>query len=121
MNLKTIAFATGEAGDCYYHEWPVQAPQRPKAWLHIMHGMAEHSARYAELAAYLNQQGYHVTADDHRGHGKTAEANNNLYHFADNDDRRRLDFLCGDIFDLELELPRVFIIFGDAYLPALCR
>jgi len=50
-----------------------------------MHGMAEHSARYADLATYLNQQGFHVTADDHRGHGKTAEANNNLYHFADSD------------------------------------
>jgi alpha-beta hydrolase superfamily lysophospholipase len=85
MNLKTIAFAAGEPGDCYYHEWPVHAPHKAKAWLHIMHGMSEHSARYADLAAYLNQQGYHVTADDHRGHGKTAEANNNLYHFADKD------------------------------------
>jgi alpha-beta hydrolase superfamily lysophospholipase len=83
MNLKTIAFGSGESGDCYYHEWPVEAPQEPRAWLHIMHGMAEHSGRYADLAAYLNQQGFHVTADDHRGHGKTAEANNNLYHFAD--------------------------------------
>mgnify|MGYP000002755304 FL=1 len=84
-NLKTIAFNSGEPGDCYYHEWPVQDPQTPRAWVHIMHGMAEHSARYAELAAYLNQQGFHVTADDHRGHGKTAEANGNLYHFADSD------------------------------------
>ena len=83
MNLKTIAFGSGESGDCYYHEWPVEAAQEPRAWLHIMHGMAEHSGRYADLAAYLNQQGFHVTADDHRGHGKTAEANNNLYHFAD--------------------------------------
>ena len=66
MNLKSIAFASGEPGDCYYHEWPVQAPQQAKAWVHIMHGMAEHSARYADLAAYLNQQGFQVTADDHR-------------------------------------------------------
>ncbi|MDB9970074.1 lysophospholipase [Porticoccaceae bacterium] len=85
MNLKTIAFNTGQPGDCYYHEWSVQAPQQPRAWVHIIHGMAEHSARYADLATYLNQQGFHVTADDHRGHGKTAEANNNLYHFADSD------------------------------------
>ena len=85
MNLKTIPFTNGKPGDCYYHEWLVQAPQQPKAWVHIMHGMAEHSARYAELAVYLNQQGFQVTADDHRGHGKTAEANGNLYHFADND------------------------------------
>ena len=85
MSLKTITFSAGEPGDCYYHEWPLDEPQQAKGWVHIMHGMAEHSARYAGLAAYLNQQGFHVTADDHRGHGKTAEANSNLYHFADND------------------------------------
>ena len=80
-----IAFAAGEPGDYYFHEWPLDKPQQAKGWVHIMHGMAEHSARYAGLAAYLNQQGYQVTADDHRGHGKTAEANGNLYHFADSD------------------------------------
>jgi len=85
MSLKMIAFAAGEPGDYYFHEWPLDKPQQAKGWVHIMHGMAEHSARYAGLAAYLNQQGYQVTADDHRGHGKTAEANGNLYHFADSD------------------------------------
>ena len=85
MSLKTITFSAGEPGDCYYHEWPLDEPQQAKGWVHIMHGMSEHSARYAGLATYLNQQGFHVTADDHRGHGKTAEANSNLYHFADND------------------------------------
>lgn len=85
MSLNSIAFTTGDPGTYYYHQWPTQAADQPaKAWVHIMHGMAEHSARYQLLAEFLNQQGYMVTADDHRGHGKTGDANGNLYHLADN-------------------------------------
>ena len=41
----------------------------PKAVVHICHGLAEHSARYARFAAALNGAGYHAYAHDHRGHG----------------------------------------------------
>ncbi|MFA5450156.1 MAG: alpha/beta hydrolase [Clostridia bacterium] len=34
----------------------------------ISHGMAEHSERYADFAAFLNENGYVVLADDHRAH-----------------------------------------------------
>ena len=85
MSLHSIAFNSGDPGDYFYHQWPVQPGQKPKAWIHIMHGMAEYSARYQQLAEYLNQHGYLVSADDHRGHGATGEANNNLFHLADND------------------------------------
>ena len=50
--------------------WPVE---NPKATVHINHGMAEHSARYAQFAEYLNSFGYSVYAQDHRGHGYTKE------------------------------------------------
>ncbi|MBV2143956.1 alpha/beta hydrolase [Falsochrobactrum sp. TDYN1] len=40
-----------------------------KAVIHICHGLAEHSARYARFALALNRAGYHVYAQDHRGHG----------------------------------------------------
>jgi len=36
------------------------------------HGAAEHALRYERLARILNQHGYIVYADDHRGHGTTA-------------------------------------------------
>ncbi len=47
-------------------------PEQPKGIIHIAHGMAEHAGRYLELMQALKQQGYAVTANDHRGHGKTA-------------------------------------------------
>lgn len=43
----------------------------PVGVVQISHGMAEHTGRYEEFAAYLNGLGYVVYADDHRGHGQT--------------------------------------------------
>ena len=37
----------------------------------ISHGLAEHSARYADFAARMASEGFHVHAHDHRGHGLT--------------------------------------------------
>jgi len=39
---------------------------------HVVHGMAEHSGRYARLAEALTTSGYVVYTPDHRGNGKTA-------------------------------------------------
>ncbi len=35
--------------------------------------MGEHAARYDWTAQKLNEAGYQVTANDHRGHGQTAD------------------------------------------------
>jgi alpha-beta hydrolase superfamily lysophospholipase len=54
----------------------------PRAVVQIAHGLAEHSARYARLAAALNSAGYAAYANDHRGHGPKAKPAD-LGHFAD--------------------------------------
>jgi alpha-beta hydrolase superfamily lysophospholipase len=54
----------------YLRRWKTQ--KTPKAVLHIIHGMAEHSKRYARLAARLCEEGIEVWAADQRGHGETA-------------------------------------------------
>ena len=46
--------------------------RKPKAIIHINHGLAEHAARYARFAEALNKAGFHVIAQDHRGHGATS-------------------------------------------------
>jgi alpha-beta hydrolase superfamily lysophospholipase len=51
-----------------FYEWPVA---EPKAVIQIAHGLGEHARRYDQMAANLNQAGFSVYADDHRGHGQT--------------------------------------------------
>ena len=46
---------------------------KPVGTLHINHGMAEQSLRYDDFARYMNEQGFIVYAQDHRGHGLTKE------------------------------------------------
>lgn len=47
------------------------AEGRARGIVLILHGLAEHSARYARLARELSALGFHVHAHDHRGHGGT--------------------------------------------------
>lgn len=37
----------------------------------LLHGVGEHAGRYVALIAALTEAGFHVYADDHRGHGRT--------------------------------------------------
>ena len=46
---------------------------KPEYIVQIIHGMAEHVERYAAFAEFLTAQGCVVVAEDHLGHGKTAE------------------------------------------------
>jgi alpha-beta hydrolase superfamily lysophospholipase len=50
----------------------------PVAIAQITHGMGEHALRYAPLAAALNELGYVVYAQDHRGHGRSATSPEDL-------------------------------------------
>lgn len=60
----------------YIHIW--DNVSNPIGVVQIIHGMAEHAARYDDFAKYLNSKGFVVFADDHRGHGKTAGSVDNL-------------------------------------------
>jgi len=60
--------------DCYgqpicLYKWLPE--NKPKAIVQLVHGMAEHAARYSPLAEYLVGCGIAVFANDHRGHGYT--------------------------------------------------
>jgi acylglycerol lipase len=50
----------------------VQNPvERPKAVILIVHGICEHSGRYALTASRMNEWGYSVYRFDNRGHGRS--------------------------------------------------
>ncbi len=51
-----------------YFEY-VTADVNPKGVFIISHGMAEHMGRYKWIISKLNNDGYHVLARDHKGHG----------------------------------------------------
>ena len=42
---------------------------QPKAVVQLIHGIAEHIARYDDFAKFLTAHGYVVAADDHMGRG----------------------------------------------------
>ena len=71
---------TTDAVAVFTRRWPVT---NARAVVQIAHGMGEHSARYARLAAALNAAGYTVYAADHRGHGRTARDERQLGDFGD--------------------------------------
>ncbi|MHC5252171.1 lysophospholipase [Listeria kieliensis] len=76
VNEQKLATEDGE--EIFIREW--SEVEAPIGIVQIVHGMNEHSGRYAEFAAKLNQAGFVVIADDHRGFGLTAKSEAELGH-----------------------------------------
>lgn len=62
----------------YYTLFP---PETTKATLLIVHGMQEHSGRYAEIAEYFAAHGIAVLTYDHLGHGKSVKEKKDIGFF----------------------------------------
>ena len=84
---QTFAIARPDGHAIFTRIWRPETA--PKAVVHIVHGLAEHSARYARLAQALNLAGYAVFAHDHRGHGPACPPAD-LGFFADRQGWRKL-------------------------------
>ena len=100
MQSTTTTVTAGDGTVLHTNRWLPDGP--PKAAVQLAHGMAEHSARYARLAAALTDAGYAVYAHDHRGHGTTGGEDDHGF-FADEngwasvvDDMRRVTGLAQD-------------------------
>jgi alpha-beta hydrolase superfamily lysophospholipase len=53
----------------YFQGWQPDAP--PRAIVCLVHGLGEHSGRYAHVASALDEAGYALLGFDLRGHGKS--------------------------------------------------
>ena len=62
-------FVTPDGLTIYHQAWLPDSDR--KAVIVLLHGLAEHSARYAHVARRLTDAGYAVHALDHRGHGRS--------------------------------------------------
>ncbi|MBC8099518.1 MAG: lysophospholipase [Armatimonadetes bacterium] len=68
--MQTSTLTTADGLTLHVVQWlPVNAA--PKAVVLIVHGIGEHSGRYAHVADYFTGRGFAVVAYDHRGHGKS--------------------------------------------------
>lgn len=69
--METFKLKAGDGATLHVYRWlPENAP---RAAVQIAHGMGEHAARYDATAQALADAGYAVYANDHRGHGRTAD------------------------------------------------
>jgi alpha-beta hydrolase superfamily lysophospholipase len=91
---QTFIFTAPDDTQIYCHRWQVE---KPRAIAQIVHGGAEHAGRYDALARALNEQGYAVYAEDHRGHGRTGETNTRL---GDMGEANAFERVCDDVLSL---------------------
>ncbi len=81
MKHREGFFRGARGTSTYYQVWlPDDAP---KAVLLLVHGLAEHSGRYANLVGHFVPRGYAVYGMDHVGHGKSGGARAYVERFND--------------------------------------
>lgn len=94
-------FASSEGTKKIYYEIIEPVGQKPKAVIQVIHGMCEYFGRYKEFSNFMTANGYAVAGDDHLGHGRTAEnedergffGENNGWRFLVRDEKRMTDIL----------------------------
>lgn len=84
MKADTFHFETPSGMPIHTYRWLPEENLPIRAVIQIAHGMAEHAERYANTAQVLTSHGYAVYANDHRGHGYTANKPEDIGYFAPN-------------------------------------
>lgn len=67
--MDTREFTDAYGVDIVYDVHPAEGT--PRGVVQLLHGVGEHAGRYGALIGALTAAGFHVYADDHRGHGRT--------------------------------------------------
>jgi len=74
MNYTTDTFQTKDEEKLFYYYWSANENNSCKGVVQIAHGIGEHAGRYQPIAKILQEQGYHVYANDHRAHGRSVKS-----------------------------------------------
>ena len=71
MPSSTFSYTSADGTQIAAYRWDPAG--RPRAAVQLTHGMGEHAQRYDHVARVLNEAGFVVYAQDHRGHGASAD------------------------------------------------
>ncbi len=69
---STFTFTDPDGFNVFVYKWAPEDGVPVRGAVQIAHGAAEHALRYERFAEFLNQHGFVVFANDHRGHWMTA-------------------------------------------------
>ena len=71
MPTSELSYKSVDGTKIVAYRWDPEGP--PRAAVQLTHGMGEHARRYDHVARALNDAGFVVYAQDHRGHGASAD------------------------------------------------
>ena len=126
MRTETTYLAARDGKQLFVRAWlpdDVDSTAQPRAVIQVVHGMAEHSARYERFATAAVGAGYVVVADDHRGHGRTIAALDEQGH---TDDVDGWDLVLSDLSTVRAAIDTAWpavpvILFGHSWGSMLVR
>ncbi|MFD1067748.1 alpha/beta fold hydrolase [Oceanobacillus locisalsi] len=72
MEIKNDWLEVSDGASIFIKQW--LPDNKPIGILQIAHGMVEHIERYHDFASYCTSLGFIVIGNDHRGHGRTGDA-----------------------------------------------
>lgn len=82
-----------------------------RAVISIVHGMAEHTDRYIDIARYLAEKGFAVFMHDHAGHGKSISGEDDLGFFGEKDGSKNITIDVKSVVEIaKKEYPDVPVI-----------
>lgn len=80
--ISDLSFSSSDGrSDIHVRLWTPDTP--PRAVVQIVHGVAEHIARYDAFARYLTEHGFAAAGTDHLGHGQTVKSEDERGWFAE--------------------------------------
>ena len=119
MEAKRFVKKMSDGNENIIHAW---IPEAVKGVVVLSHGMAEYAMRYDRFGKLLIQEGIALYAEDHRGHGETAElaeknGNGRFGYLADKNGFQRV---VDDIHEVVIEVKnnhpgKKVILFGHSF------
>jgi len=73
MPLSELSYKSADGTQIVAYKWEPEDDRGPRAAVQLTHGMGEHAQRYDHVARALNDDRFVVYAQDHRGHGASAD------------------------------------------------